>query len=841
MRIEGTYPTPVHGVSTLAPRNRMQGQAGVQKNFRSDPVNKLVRRNPTQWKYTLLEDFNATDVLSHSYRRDGREIRFLMDLGSGDLHCFVDDVLTESFVVQAGYLGPNFKAQSIEDTSYFINTDVVVEMTSDTDESAVQKVTHLNVTSALNYAETVQVNVTIGGITHVVDYTVPDLGVSSPNYDAADKARATKRVAQELAARINGGGTYSQRIPNLDYPDDPYTDTLWLQYCDPNSIDFDETESVCKPYSDTYAGIPGVVAIALGSSVAIWETGLYERDNWITVEVESGQGNDSVVAINQVIEKVTGLPLYAIEGTRITVKPDPTSEKGTYFLQAEASSGNGEFDKMVEVVWVESRAPLEQHTIDPDTAPFLVKYQPQTNTFTLESGFLKARKVGNDESAPRPQFIDSTISDVGVFQKRLVFLSGNFVSMSEVNDYENFWKQSALKLFTSDTVSVSSSAVGIDRLQYIVPHNRDLLIVAGNGQFKITGDVGIAPDTVAMALTTTYETQGDVSPVSLGNSVYFPIDYGDSTGLQEYTAQRNTTQDKALSITTHIVGYMKGRATKLVASPNLEMIVMQTSGAASNVLFVYEQFTATDGSKQQKSWSTWELSGVDEVLSLEFREDKLTLITRETGRVIRKEIDMYRNVFSEDNPVYIDDVLKLVSSNGLEVTLPAGYKVEGSVVVLGEDTDLPLHKIPYTVNTQIDTKIVFSESIGVGNSVYVGKEYESRYAPTRPFKYTEDGISVTTDSIRISNFILSLVDTNVVKMHILSPYYEGTDIEFNSRYLNGINNLLGVQPFTTGDTKFSFAQDAEYATAEFYCDNHLGCNIAGLSWEGQYFQSKGRL
>ena len=44
MRIEGTFKTPIHGISTLSPRNRADGHAEEQVNLRSDPVQKLTRR-----------------------------------------------------------------------------------------------------------------------------------------------------------------------------------------------------------------------------------------------------------------------------------------------------------------------------------------------------------------------------------------------------------------------------------------------------------------------------------------------------------------------------------------------------------------------------------------------------------------------------------------------------------------------------------------------------------------------------------------------------------------------------------------------------------------------------
>jgi hypothetical protein len=63
MRIEGTYKTPIHGISTLAPRNRADGQAELQVNLRSDPVQKLTRRPSLVYKEYLQTAFYTADKM----------------------------------------------------------------------------------------------------------------------------------------------------------------------------------------------------------------------------------------------------------------------------------------------------------------------------------------------------------------------------------------------------------------------------------------------------------------------------------------------------------------------------------------------------------------------------------------------------------------------------------------------------------------------------------------------------------------------------------------------------------------------------------------------------------
>jgi len=96
---------------------------------------------------------------------------------------FIDDVLEYSEQMSQtwiDYVSSELVLQTVEDTTYFVNPDIVVELLDKTDDTAVplvffQRVSHINVTAALNYGETVQVNITkSNGDRHTISYTVPD-------------------------------------------------------------------------------------------------------------------------------------------------------------------------------------------------------------------------------------------------------------------------------------------------------------------------------------------------------------------------------------------------------------------------------------------------------------------------------------------------------------------------------------------------------------------------------------------------------------------------------------------------------------------------------------------
>lgn len=794
MRIESNYPTPVQGVSTLAPRNRARGQAGLQVNMRSDPVAKLTRRPPLEYGYELLNTSGA--IAYHEYYRRGKNFEIIITT-EGTTYCYIDGDLKKTSTALAGYAfnsTNNLLLETINDTTFVVNTGKKVYMSADTDEDIVTKAAHLNVTSALSYKETLTVKVS-GSTIVPFSVSVTIGGASDADRDKSDEDRATNAVAESVAAKINADTSNSD-----------------------------------------------VTAFAKGSSVSV---SMDDNSKWVSLEVESGDGDDNVVAFNEVTEQIAGLPLYARLGTVITVKPNPASAEGTYYLQAVGLDGAtvATGDYTVEVVWTEWRSPLEPYKINPAYMPHTIVYEG-SDDFTVgepDVGW-EERTRGDNESVPLPKFVGRNILALGQFQKRLVVTSDNDLEMTVTDNLFNWWKQSAISLLVTDPISITSNSTGIDTLRHIVEHNRDLLIVASNGQFKIDGTQGITPQTVAMPLTTTQEVQITVPPVSVGTSIFLPINYGDSTGLVDYTGSRDQV-DAVTPVTHHVIGYMQGVAQLLAGSPNLDMVAMTTTDSPANVLFIYEQFTHA-GKKTQQSWSTWELPTSDEILHITFRRDELIVIVKVGDSVRLKTINMYSKVALAPEEVYLDDMLTRWSSDGEAVLVPEEYPDdEDIIVVAGDHTKYPLFKIDYTRDGRT---IRFNKNILVdGDPVYprvhIGRPYRSAYQPTRPFREDDKGVAITSDRIRINSYLISVVDTERVTMTTHSKYSETLDQTKTFRIMNSMDNRVGEVNLYTGDFKFSYAQNAAHADVEFWTEGWLGLTISSISWKGQYHKTSGRI
>jgi hypothetical protein len=280
---------------------------------------------------------------------------------------------------------------------------------------------------------------------------------------------------------------------------------------------------------------------------------------------------------------------------------------------------------MTEVIWKETVNPWIKNSIDRTTLPHAVLITPTVKYSWIEPNLWRKRIKGDEITCPNPSFVGNFIKSIGYFQKRLVFLSGNNCIMSETDDIWNFFKASAVKIFVTDPLDIASSAAGTDTLEHITVHNKDLLIMSRNAQFKITGSQPVTPETVSMALTTKYDIQTKMKPISAGNYVYFGIEYGDSSGVYEYTAQPFTGQDTSGELTSEVIGYMPGNLTMACANPNLHFLACKTDGDSENTFFVDDRFK-TQG-EYWNSWSKWTIDSEYTIKNMYMSPYELHLIT----------------------------------------------------------------------------------------------------------------------------------------------------------------------------------------------------------------------
>lgn len=825
-RVESSQGKPIYGVSTAAPQNRKQQEAELQENFMSDNINMLTRRPSSIIKVRdadLVSEYAIPYKQVHYYDGAKKVTVRLYERNNNNevkVKVYEDLVYLKQFILPAEYTTnslEDYELRVINQTVFILNKIINVTLSSDTDfnTNSAQPVTYISILEAFDYEETINLKIKANGVTITGTYTTDKANDNDP-----DKSRAVNEIALGLYSNI-------------------------ISY-------------------DPELGRENICIRVLGNTIAVYN----RLDNKAGVEIIiSGVNNKEAVAVlNKEIDSDVEVPKYAIHNTIIKVNPiGDTRYNTSYYLRAvsinnpdkesielpDALNKNenvGAFGNILEeVVWKEHRDPNIQYKLNANTLPHILYYNNDSTDYVLEEAPWEDRRVGDEESVPNPDFIGFPITDISIFQNRLAVLTGSYLNLSTTDNIYNFFGASAKNPLVTDPILITSSAIGTSKLTHLVNHNRDLLVFTRDKQFKLSGSEAATPNTTGIVQTTSYSYNQELQPKTMGNSVYFITDYGNSLGVFEYQQKENTNEDKSIDITDHIRGYIEGDPELFIVNSNLNMIILKTTNS-DNEVYVYKELQ--DGDKRVNSWSKWVFPSEWIIKDIEFEDEEVLIYTEE----YILSINIYNRDNDTDNKVYLDELEKVSISNTRtiykELTLSdlgliGSHLDEDSIIILGNTTDSPYTEMKFTIDENND-KLIFNEDVYNGESkleFYIGKKYESKYTLTRPYMMDEKGNYITSDNIRILKYIFTVNDTPDIKFRIDSDYYDTVEQEWNSYVLNGNDENLfdNVPKETTADVEFYYMMNANLGTATLIADTAGALNLSTITWQGQLVRRNQRI
>lgn len=812
MRARHNLPAPTLGVSTLAARNQPEGMMTEQINMRSDPVRKLSRRPSMQYSGVLdttvwkaYQKYERGGVVYEVGVTEGNEVRVVRD-------GVVTTTKTQDASIAnylAGATRDDLAIHTIEDTSFILNKSKTVASLEDHDN--VPEYVYINVVSALNYGEEIKVTLqwddtsNIGNRSTVLDivrnntFSILIPNADDGDYTDADKARATRAVAEEIRDSINALLFFEFTTP--------LTNRTGTEICNATNIG-----SVVSIAADTLPNL--------------------------SIQVDGGQGESSIVPITATKQDTSGMPKYAVVGSHVTIQPglEADSDDGTYYLTAksvtELSPPAGEV--MSEVYWTETAIRSGDNTLDGSTMPIVVIQDP-IPTVVNDNTLWGKRVAGDAKSSPLPAFVGNTIKALATYQGRLVVGTGDKVVMSNTEDLYLFSRESVLQLLATDAVELGSSSTDTGEITGFGIHNRDLIINFPKKQFKVSGASPITALSTAMTPATAYETAAKPSPLSLAGSLLLPFSYGDSGGIWDYTQKEQNDQNTAMAITSMVEGYMTSDIELWAASSTLDMAVVKCAG---NILYVYEQ-TTRQNARVQMSWSKWDLQLEEDIIWLGFDNNLLEIVTVTDSATKRRTVDLSTVTPDAADNIYLDDMVAVTVTNGQTTgTLPTDYPDhEDLTFVQTSDCKSPYYEAQAT---RTGNTLTFSTPIHKDGdaTVFVGRGYTSEFTPTRQF-VREEGQVVDIDRLSIKQLLLDVVHTNLVRMDTISEYY---DKDTTTVLADRVGNMkLGVKSFYTGDFTFPVRKQAKWATQRFFTDGYLPMNVIAMTWQATYKQRMGRL
>ena len=512
----------------------------------------------------------------------------------------------------------------------------------------------------------------------------------------------------------------------------------------------------------------------------------------------------------------------------------PDDSGGIYEI---AGTGANNFDnyyvKKVGDVWRETVKPGLKTDLNSSTMPHAL-IDNGDGTFTFKELDWDPRYVGDDLTAKFPSFTDNTISDVFFHRNRLGFLSKENVIFSRSGEFFNFFPETVTTILDTDPVDVSVSHNKVATLKHATSYNTSLMLFADQAQFQLTAKDVLTPKTAAINVTTEYNVNTKVTPVSAGTSLYFAVDKGESTSLKEYEVQPLTYNNEAADVTAHCPRYIPNDCYKL-ASSDLENTVIALCETDRSALWVYKYYWATPDEKVQSSWSKFLVSSEDSILNADFIDNKLYLVIKRYDGTYLEMMDFSYNQVDEDLGflIHLDhriDLTGVYDPDTLKTTFTVPYPTTGAgwQGVLGAKYEGrvggTLNLLPKTEHT-LEVVGDWSE-----HPVTIGKTYNFKYQLS-PIYYKD------SQKLAVPHYKL-----NLKNMHLFydrSGYFKVTvELKGSDPYEYVLNPTLGDETLVVGEAvisrgnfRFPIFGDGEQTKITIQSNSMFPVAIQGAEYE----------
>lgn len=817
----GTYDNLLQGISQQQVRDRLPGQCTDQLNMIPDPVDGLRDRSPLLYLNRYFQNV-PTNSKWHNYTRgDENYITVFHDdgVGNGTAQVTTYDGATRTVNVDArsaAYLAAGTGLYR-DKLSTVTAGDVTLICNSEVPTTVLRPSMYSQWADSLVYFRSIvpgrTLTITIRDETGVTvgpfQYTVPT-SVSTVAIGVDDIARQT-----DIQNRLQQQGT----------------------------------DVVCEAVRAILSANAGFntsfIAAAQGSVLHIQSkftdqvietVGGYRRD--ITVSITDDLGGVAVYAVNRQVTTVGDLPPYAPDDYTVRIKGGVSSDddfymkfKNTTLTGFTSEQGN----------WEECGHPQQDFRLNADDMPQALIREPGGNFRLVPLDvnddnfgvFWKDRLSGDDNVNPMPNFVGQTISDIGLFQERLFFISGEYITFSETLDYWDFFKKSATTELRTDPINKPANNNEVANLRYAVQHDRDLIVFADNAQFRINGRSPITQNTLAMVVTTAFEADLNVRPVPAGEVIFFPFRTGAFSGIREFFTNRESDSNNARPITAQIKKLISGGIRQMVSSSQEDFLIVQAKDDLQQV-FMYN-YLWQEGQRVQSAWGRADFCDVLNIEHMFFRQSDLFVMFRDLSDNMHATRISLENSDVEGltHNIFIDFRLPAVGVN-TSIVLPTDYPlpVDQSklIVIQGEGCPNPGLRIPATFD---EGTLTFTLKRDMnGGTVYVGRTYKRSYKPSMPVRRDFNGKYIQPDRFTISEFTVFYDNSGPFTVDVTHPQFDAFSYENSNRIVGlarvGEDNLASSS-FSTGIRLPVTDLEVEYSTT-----SHLPLSFSSLSWKGQF-------
>lgn len=781
MSLNGSLGTGLQGVSQQQPRVRLRGQVTEQINMQSDVVRGLISRPPT--KEIAVFTGESADLSFDDVEIDG--VKYTVGFREGVLQVW--DASGTAFTVNmedqdaTDYIGDNMSFHVYDKTIYATNRDKVVLASTVTDSAAV--VTAIGLVQAL-------------GGQFGRDFTI------TINY-SDDTARS-----------------YTQNIPDTD-PDEVNGEHIMKMLID----GLNGTTTHTGSQSGT---LKGTTTLVRDGAV------LMITDSAVTFTLTLADGDDGDTLRGHVLTARTleDLTRIAPHGTLVEVDGEKTADDDFYMrFEVETASPTVGSDFGKGGKWVEWVNALEPTDFDLKTMPHVLFLA--AGEFFFERNLWLGRRAGDIDTNPEPSFVGEKITDIGGFQSRLTFTAGANWITSRTNFPADFWKKSVIAQLSSDPIDIASTTESEVSLKWMVPFDRDLLLMSEKHQFIVGGSGALTPNNASMVLTTDFEMAGNARPSSTGRTILFPYQVGKNAGVKEFFSSDELATNGANNITETVSTYIHGDIIQIATSTNFNMTLIRTDHAASSKTVWVYKYLWEGLDKKQSSWSKWVFPY--DVAYVYWDNATVFVIMREGTEYFLTSLSMDYEPHNVGYIPLLDRQTDEVADSNSKVSLAfadaefvqhTGCAVPGSqaqpIAVTGSG--------PFVYE-------FFANTVPSGATVVAGLIYEALVEPTMPFIRNRTGEVIENGTLVVTDFTIFFDNSGGIMSERRSKYRSDTRLFGNQKIITegDPDDPLGIG-IRDGEWNIPWGERTDWSGLTLKSIDQRPITILKIGWKGQGYK-----
>ena len=341
-------------------------------------------------------------------------------------------------------------------------------------------------------------------------------------------------------------------------------------------------------------------------------------DTAFKITCSGGSSNTKLNVLQDQVDNVSQLPYQSKHG-RVVKVINTEQNADTYFAKfvaEDGTSGRG--------YWEETIDPTKSTGLTDTTMPHEL-VNNSTNTFTFQKIVWTARKVGDDTTNSHPSFVGDKIQQSFFHNNRLGFLSRDNVSMSQSQDFYNFYHTSAQTVTDADPVDISCSAIRPASLHGVIPTTQGLVLFSKSQQFLMSAADGIlTPASSNIRTISNYEMDTEVDPVDMGTNINFLSKTPAYTRVFGMVTRGQDENPVVLDIGRVVNEWVPATIDTFIASPQNQFLAMSSQSDKK----VYFYRTYSDGEKNLvEAWFNWELMGTVQTIAVD--QDDMFAVTKQ--------------------------------------------------------------------------------------------------------------------------------------------------------------------------------------------------------------------